>query len=190
MSRPFRYDAYQACYCEENAWHLCGDRRLRTKPRAAVWVSNADKTVAFAGHRAGSPLVVWDYHVVVAVGTDDGWTIYDPDSVLPGGVALEEWIEVCFGRPPRMGKMFAPRFRVVEADAFRASFRSDRSHMRLRNGHYRSPPPPWPTIGDGGTNLWDFASMNGSGPGRLARLGDLPRVLDAVVGARQSSNAP
>lgn len=180
---PFRYEPYQACYCEENAWHLCADPRLDRWPRAVVWVSNEGKSVAFAGHRAGSPIVVWDYHVVVAARDGDQWRIYDPDSRLRGGVELGRWVQVSFGRPPRLGQMFAPRFRVVAAAAFRDEFRSDRRHMRDGDGTFRSTPPPWPPIGDEGSNLADYVDMTRDGPGRIARLDDLALVLDAVVNA-------
>ena len=127
----------------------------------------------------------------MAARTDDGWTIYDPDSVLPGGVTLARWIEVSFGRPPRLGQAFAPRFRVIEAEAFREGFASDRSHMRRPDGSDRSPPPPWPAIGGEGTNLWDHVDVSRDGPGRIARLDDLRLVLDAVVDAAdQSSKLP
>jgi hypothetical protein len=65
-----------------------------------------------------------------------------------------------------------PRFRVVDAEAFVASFASDRSHMRRRDGGFREPPPPWPPIGAPGAapNLMRFVDVTAPFAGEVLDL--------------------
>jgi hypothetical protein len=186
---PVGAPPYQPFYCEENAWHLCAHPSVGAGPRAVVFVSNARRTVAFGGQRRGGEdgIIVWDYHVVVVVRRRSGWRVYDPDAIAGEGAPLPDWLQTSFGVPPRFRRSLAPQFRVVEAAVFRADFRSDRAHMRREDGTWSAPPPPWPLIGSGGSNLDQFVAMGTGGPGRRADLEGLVAALDGVV---QSSNAP
>jgi len=145
-------------YCEENVWHLCGDCVADRTPAFAVFISNADRAVAIwqqrAARSAGAPLV-WDYHVILIARSDPDWRVYDVDSRLAPGVPAREYIETCFPVLPPVLAPHAPHFRVVEAARYRATLATDRSHMRLADGTWRSPPPAGPPIGEG-TNLMRF----------------------------------
>lgn len=177
---------YQACYCEENVWHLCADPRVPAGPKAVLVVSNAARMVAFFRHRGapeGLPMV-WDYHVVLAARVDGGWRVWDLDSELGVDVPLPVWTDESFaGDAPEL----APRFRVIEASCYRTELVSDRSHMRGPEGAWSAPPPPWPPIGAGPSNLFArFVDLNADGPGRVVELEDLPAALDELAAAHSS----
>lgn len=141
--------AYTSCYCEENVWHLAGDPRFEGRPSFVVFISNPSKSCAIWAQRAatepGAP-VVWDYHVVLLVSEHDTVRVYDLDSRLPFGCTLEEYLGGSFPSAQQTSPTYAPWFRVVPAEAYRARFASDRSHMRGPRGLYQSPPPAWPAI--------------------------------------------
>lgn len=145
---------YQPFWCEENVWHLAGEPALAARRRKVVFISNAAQQCAVWAQRAGDP-VVWDYHVVLVV--DD--RVFDLDTTLGVDVPLSTWCAVSFRAeaPPAL----RPRFRVVDADVYRATFSSDRSHMRDALGHWCAPPPPWPAIHDAarGMNLMQFVDV-------------------------------
>ncbi len=126
---------YQPFYCEENAWQLA--QRIE---RGWVWlITNRARTVAMLHQRAGDPVVVWDYHVVVV---DDDRVVHDPDTTLAPGVRAAAYLDACF--PVGVfAPAYAPAFRVFDIATYRAQFCSDRSHMLDDEGAYRAPPPPW-----------------------------------------------
>ena len=62
---------------------------------------------------------------------------------------------------------------------YRELLRSDRSHMRRANGAWLRPPPPWPCIGSGGSNLTCFVDMLASFAGEVLDLGGLRRRFAA-----------
>jgi protein N-terminal glutamine amidohydrolase len=157
---------YQPFWCEENVWHLAGE--MRGRGARVLFVSNRNRACAMFKQRAGDP-IVWDYHVVLYC---EG-SIYDRDSRLPFPVALEEWIAATF--PVPLPDLFAPKFRVIDADRFLEVFASDRSHMRTKEGWQR-PPPEWPPIGDG-MNLMRFVDMEEEFEGRVVTLAELPASL-------------
>ena len=157
---------YQPFYCEENVWHLADE--MRGSHARVLFVSNVNRACAMFKQRAGDP-IVWDYHVVLYA---EG-KIYDRDSRLGFPVSFEEWVAGTF--PVELPEFFAPRFRVIDADRFLEVFASDRSHMRTAEG-WRSPPPPWPPIGEG-TNLMRFVDMEQEFEGRLVELGKLQDAL-------------
>jgi hypothetical protein len=181
---------YQPFFCEENVWHLCADPRVPPAPRAVLFVSNRDRTVAFLQQRAGraDTPVVWDYHVVLVVRGDAQWWVWDLDTRLPLPVPLSRWLEESFALPRGFPPPFAPRFRVVEAEQYRAGFRSDRSHMRGPDGAWRADPPPWPAILGGAHDLSRYVDLEQPDPGRVADLDALLTTLDDVT--RQSSKSP
>lgn len=143
---------YAAFFCEENVWHLARDRCALAGERAVVFVLGADPArpaVAVWQQRAaaGAPLVVWDYHVVLLERADParGWEVWDQDTTLGLPVDVDQWIEGSF---PMELPGLVPRFRVLEAGAYLASFSSDRRHMRAPDGAELRPFPPWPPILD------------------------------------------
>ena len=166
-------------YCEENVWHLCGELPDPASARVA-FVSNAQRGVAFWCQRAateGAP-IAWDYHVILLVpGAGGEWHVLDPDSRLDMPAAAGLYLRESFRPLPPHLDRFAPRFRLVPADVYRAELRSDRSHMRAADGSWHSPPPPWPCIGSG-TNLMEFVDPESDLPGEWL---DLPQVRARVT---------
>ncbi len=144
---------YWPFFCEENIWHLCSDRVSMDTPddeRRVVFVSNPRRQVAMRYQRAGGKTgVVWDYHVVLLA----AGRLWDLDTTLGFGISSALWLEESFVAEP-----LEPRFRVIDAPTFVASFASDRSHMIGPDGRPLKPLPPWPPIGTG-TNLMRFVDM-------------------------------
>jgi hypothetical protein len=136
--------AYAPFYCEENVWHLAGRDDLPS-PRSVVVVTNPRRTCALWAQRAarepGAP-VVWDYHVLLVTGRGPDALAYDLDSTLGLPVELAAWTEATFPFPGRVRADLLPFFRLVDAERFRATFASDRSHMQGSE----HPEPPWPRI--------------------------------------------
>jgi protein N-terminal glutamine amidohydrolase len=150
---PMKQARYWPFFCEENVWHLCSDREAIEGPvegRRVVFVSNARKRVAMRHQRAGrGGDVVWDYHVVLLA---EG-RLWDLDTTLGFGIAPAVWLAESFVAGP-----LEPRFRVIDAPSYLASFASDRSHMIGADGRPLQPLPPWPPIGKG-MNLMRFVDM-------------------------------
>lgn len=145
---------YWPRYCEENVWFLC-DALLEAggaDEALVLVVTNAAHRVAMFRQRAArrpDGLIVWDYHVVLAVRDDLHWQIVDADTTLPRPCAAAEYLDTSF--PPLIDAAahLRPMFRVTDAAAYHAALGSDRRHMRDPLGDWLSAPPPWPEIGDG-----------------------------------------
>ncbi|VDB99953.1 unnamed protein product [Peniophora sp. CBMAI 1063] len=161
---------YTSCYCEENVWMLA--RHFQSDPEIvriwhiyAVFVSNANKTVALWRQKARPDVVVWDYHVVLLARSKsrDGeeshssppsaW-IYDMDTTLSLPCEARDYLSQTF--MPCSYK-YTSRFRVVPATVFLDEFASDRSHMlasqpyepqedMAKECEYKMPPPQCPPI--------------------------------------------
>ena len=155
---------HASCYCEENAYlalrALGGDARER---HAVFCTSDARQTV-FWGHRRGGSAVIWDYHVFVVERRDDGgWYVLDHDADVcrlsegdSDGCRSVAWVpfgayeRACLAPPDDDAwreLAAARRFRPVRAADLLQRFASDRGHMRLPDGGWSAPPPPWPAIG-------------------------------------------
>lgn len=131
---------YQACFCEENVWRLFVDAAL-PEPGAAVFVTNAHRTVAMWGQRAAvADPIVWDYHVVALL--PGRRLIVDLDDRQQVAWPVAAWLDHAFRAD--LAAELQPRFRIVPRDEFLATFSSDRSHMRDRRGRPRQPFPGWP----------------------------------------------
>ncbi len=119
--------------------------------------------------RAAPPgrLVAWDYHAVVV---DGGARVWDLDSRLPLPSPGLDWLAASFALADRLPRVYAPRLRVVAAKSYRQEFASDRRHMRDLRGRWRHPPPPWPPIGGGGSNLGHWLDPVAPEPGQLLDL--------------------
>ncbi|MBA3686268.1 MAG: hypothetical protein H0W72_13660 [Planctomycetes bacterium] len=147
--------AYQPYWCEENIWHLAGDPAVGDGERVVVFCSGVDGHVA-CWHQRAAPAgeaVVWDYHVVLAVGGRGDWRIWDLDSRLGCPLPALTWLAGTFLMPAGLPPRLAPRFLPVPAAAFRGEFASDRAHMRTACGGWQQPPPPWPAITGGGVPM-------------------------------------
>jgi protein N-terminal glutamine amidohydrolase len=175
--KPFAYCAY---YCEENAFHLCADERLGPGPRAVLFITNAHRTVVMRGQRVAGhreELAMWDYHVVVLAerATIEVW---DLDTLHGVPLPLAKYLELSF---PPMPARYAPSFRLVEATEFRATFATDRRHMRSSDG-FAKRPPPWDPPGDG-HNLDRFLDLDDPFVGKRLGLTALERLATTGLGA-------
>lgn len=160
-TRDTRWLRYQPAYCEENVLMLAQDPRLRSGQ--AVFITNSDQAVACWDQRASERpdgLVAWDYHVVLIC---DG-QVWDHDCRSGMPLSIENWLACTF--PHEVSPRFTPLFRVVPAAQLLTCFASDRSHMRLPDGGWRAPPPPWPPFGQG-HNLPEFLDLTRPAPGRI-----------------------
>jgi hypothetical protein len=164
VSDPRAAHAYAPFYCEENVWHLAGDDRLPSGRGRVVFISGSGGHVAVwrqrAATTAGEP-VIWDYHVVLLVDA----LVYDLDTTLPFPVALRTYLGASFPEGTPVPDGLRPRFRVIDAAEFRATFASDRSHMKGST----AAPPAWPCIRTARErmNLDRFTDVTRPGPGEL-----------------------
>lgn len=140
---------YAPFYCEENIWHLCGERRFSDRRAVVVVVSNQSRTCALWAQRAAPRAlepVIWDYHVILGVREPSGWVVWDPDTTLEAPTDLGAYLGATFLPLPSSLSALAPRFRLIAAARYRADFSSDRAHMRSSDGRWSAPPPAWPPI--------------------------------------------
>ena len=170
---------YHPFYCEENAYHLCTRPDLAQRDPAAMFIRGRGDACVIWHQRAaeapGEP-VFWDYHVVVLA--QRPWEIWDLDTTLGCPAPAAKYLRSSFrpevARPPEL----EPRFRVVGAAELRATFASDRSHMRGPDGGYREPPPPWAPIGSGSTLARFLAHDDAIAGEELGLSALLRRVID------------
>jgi len=170
---------YQPFYCEENAWWLCVEPDLGQGPRYVVFIANHAGLCLFLNQRAAPPgePIGWDYHCVVV---DGAGRIWDLDTRLGLPLPGRDWLAGSMPFAARLRPELAPWFRLVPAPDYRRDFASDRSHMRLPDGRWQDPPPPWPEIGQGMT-LPDYLHLSGDGPGELLDVGGFTARLDALA---------
>lgn len=163
---------YHPFFCEENVWHLlrAADDDLPS-PRAALFVINEHRTVAVWGQRAATiDPIVWDYHVVVLL--PDHGLVVDLDDRERTAWPVREWLPHAFRSP---STRHAPRFRIVPAAEFLATFSSDRSHMRDAAGRPMQPFPRWPApfLEVHGNNLQRFLAVDDPIAGRVVGAEEL-----------------
>jgi hypothetical protein len=112
-------------------------------------------------------LVCWDYHVVLVVeGGRIGREVWDPDTLIAFPCAFGEYLALTF--PATIPPELLPRFRIMDADEYRAVLATDRSHMRSPDGSWRAPPPAWPPPGadrSSTPNLTELIDMERPSPG-------------------------
>ena len=158
---PTNRPAYQPFYCEENIWHLAQDPRCGPSERLVLVISGTSGRFAIWRQRAapmkGEPMT-WDYHVVL-LARSNGWQLWDLDSDLGAPTPAGDWLAKSFPHQDRVRPGFQPRFRVLPAEEYVATLRSDRSHMRDAEGRWLQPPPPWPPPGNGGSNVLALADV-------------------------------
>ena len=160
---PLAACAYTAFYCEENIWQLTGNPALVDDERVVLIITNPTRTCLLWQQCAavlGQP-VVWDYHVVLVVRSVPGqaWQVYDFDTRLAFPSTLDTWLGETFPGCDQWLPDLLPHFRVVPAADFRDRLVSDRGHMKTAGG-WRQPPPPWPCIGTGPSNLQRFLDFD------------------------------
>lgn len=157
---------YQPYFCEENVLQLLKSVQLLEYERRVVFISNANKTVAMWGQRAGraenpeNP-VIWDYHVVLLL-VKEG-LILDLDNREKFIWSIREWLSHSFRND--ISERFLPMFRVIPSIDFEANFSSDRSHMlNPETGKPLQCFPPWDAPFDPplGMNLMKWVDMENS----------------------------
>lgn len=164
---------YQACYCEENIWRLCSRFAAPAYRATVVFISNTHGSVALFNQVAGSgpdAAVIWDYHVMLCVLDEGAWQVIDPDCRAGPVVDFATYVELTFN--PLLKPELQAAFRLVPADEYRQTLRTDRRHMRDARGGWLSPPPPWPCIGEG-SNLAEFADFHRRERGEILDLARL-----------------
>ncbi|TVR70347.1 MAG: hypothetical protein EA427_06015 [Spirochaetaceae bacterium] len=179
---------YHPFYCEENIYYLCSDLIGSHHRLQALFISNARRACLFHNQKATPPgrPTVWDYHVVLLDGPSNDvprYRIRDFDTRLSFGIDAEEYLQKTFDRPG--SDRFRPRFRLVSAREFLATFSTDRRHMRKDPENQASPwlqpPPPWdPPRGSNAASeheLPAYISMEPEGPGVLVDLEELLEMI-------------
>ncbi|HUX36559.1 MAG TPA: hypothetical protein VMV44_01535 [Rectinemataceae bacterium] len=174
---------YAAYWCEENIARFLGRDDLKVEASWALLVSNASKTVAMLGQRAGAAprgFVVWDYHVValLILGANQAPLVFDFDSIHGSPLPAEDWISASFPSAAEPG--LRPLFRLIPGRDYVEGLSSDRSHMLRPDGSWAAPPPPWPTFGLGRrNNLGEIIDMSIELPGAIL---DLEGLVDFCSG--------
>ncbi len=179
---PRRDLPYAAFWCEENVWHLCAHPRVAALERHVLVVSSRSGRVATWMQRAAERPewpVLWDYHVVLLAHEGEAWQIWDLDTTLDLPVAATRWLARSFPPLRREHQAFAPLFRVMRADLYRATLSSDRSHMRDESGRLRAAAPPWPAIMQGESNLLRMTDMRDGWIGDVMTIEQLRAWLAA-----------
>jgi len=171
---------YTANYCEENIWHLAADATVAEGSRFVVLLTSLAKSTPLWQQKAApgedNP-VFWDYHVILIVESRTGSVVYDFDTRLPFPCGFADYASATFDQGQRLPFNYHPRFRVMTADEYRQGFWSDRSHMKLKDGAWRSPPPSWAPITPAKPTLRlpDALDLRKPGPGQLMDLAGLKR---------------
>lgn len=182
---------YVPYYCEENVWRLLARPELAGLETWAVTVFPASQgihtvdRVALCSQRAGRPrdgLVFWDYHVYAIVRDGLSDFVLDFDTSLPFATPAPRHFAATYpwavdsGSFPverRSDPRFEPLFRVMPGRDYVDRFSSDRGHMRLPDGGWTAPPPPWPCPAGVPDKAWPLAKIRSAdteGPGDLLDL--------------------
>ena len=142
----FRYTPY---FCEENIWWLARnlvDAGYDQSEMRVLLFSNPWQSVALMKQRAsvqGGP-VIWDYHVVLMVRTDNVQRILDFDTLLDFDASCSDYLLNTFPVQSGLPKHYRAWVRSIPASGYLEHFYSDRTHMR---GHVpESEFPQYPVI--------------------------------------------
>lgn len=169
---------HQPYFCEENVWQLLAGEEL-PRPAAALFITNAARSVAMWGQRAAvRDPIVWDYHVVAVLPAHA--LVVDLDAREHTALPLARWLAHAF---LPVADELAPRFRCVPWPQLQATFHSDRSHMRDARGREVQPFPSWPPVGDArlGHTLGRFLDLGDPIAGVVTDAAGLPAALAALA---------
>ncbi len=152
MLSELKMGVYTRCYCEENIYCLLRNSVKSNLECVAIIISNPKRVVPVWFQKANPEgPICWDYHVACAV-KNDVWRIMDFDSSLDWAIPARDWLKLAiFHKPVR--KEYQRMFRIIPAKDYLARFSSDRLHM-LHNGEWVAPPPSYPPIINGPSNLF------------------------------------
>lgn len=177
---------YTPFYCEENIWQLAQEHCFRGQQTMVVMVSGkGSHRRLWLQNQSRNPQtpVLWDYHVIL-LSFDDGWWVWDLDTVLGLPVHAATYFPATFLPPGVDAKNCDVILRLIKAEDYVRDFSSDRSHMKKPNGQWQAPPPEWPTIVNGGrSNLLDWLDIERDSPGQVLTLVDF--IDNFVSGARE-----
>lgn len=167
---------YTSCYCEENIWWLCKHVKKRAPNHlsrlSVLFISNPNKSVPIWEQKSQTNSeypVVWDYHVVLMLycsNTDNDddtnvYYIYDFDTKLPFPSLMLTYIKNALRTDFDFKEDYKHFIKVISASNYLKEFASDRSHMKLENGKWSSPPPSYSCISTNECkmNLFEFMNM-------------------------------
>ncbi|KZV90446.1 hypothetical protein EXIGLDRAFT_121340 [Exidia glandulosa HHB12029] len=198
---------YTSAYCEENVYCLAREFSTLAAWRVSVvFISNTSRTVAVWQQKASTDaasgfVVVWDYHVILALTYKDDasggldqpeecW-IYDMDTRLRQPCRAGEYFARTFLDQEALEPRWRSSFRVVPGQVFLDNFASDRSHM-LREAVYIAPPPLYDAItgqmararGVSNNLMSEFVRMDVESFGEV--VGDVGGVLGVLRSASRS----
>jgi protein N-terminal glutamine amidohydrolase len=170
---------YAPLYCEENIRRLCDRTEFKAPGVLVAVISNPERRVYMRHQRTGDPpdgSLCWDYHVIGLRHAAAGWEVWDFGSDLGLCTPSPRYLQASFvDAAPH-----PPLFRIVDAETYARELRSDRSHMRRRDGSWTASPPPWPAFdGPGGVDLWSLVDMEAASLGRVVTLDQCRRLYAA-----------
>jgi hypothetical protein len=174
---------YQPYFCEENVLQLLQSSHL-PESRCAMFISNANKTVAMWGQKASrnkNEPVVWDYHVVLLLPKDG--LVLDLDNREKLVWPLREWLEYSF-RKDLTPEHLVPMFRIISKKEFETKFSSDRSHMlNPESGLPLKPFPKWeaPFNSTLGMNLMRWVDVSDTIGGTVVDQIGLEQLCNQIV---------
>ncbi|MBA2479880.1 MAG: hypothetical protein H0V44_04390 [Planctomycetes bacterium] len=169
---------YQPFYCEENVWRWCQHPRVRGEEILVAVIANALGMVRCRQQRASGaqPFVDWDYHVVGFARWAGGWSAWDFDSAFGLPASALEYLSGTFSADD--APELRPTFRVMSGALYVRALKSDRSHMRHRDGRWLQEPPEWAAPDAGSHTLEDLIDMERSDPGEVV---DLRRLRERLA---------
>ncbi|KAJ6630645.1 N-terminal glutamine amidase-domain-containing protein [Mycena sp. CBHHK59/15] len=180
-------------YCEENIYLLCKAFISQQQDVSAVFISNESKSVALWNQKLvkdSKSAVVWDYHVVLLLRSNNQHWIYDFDTRLLLPSLMRDYLFHTFRKD--VPRSYQSLFRIVPGLAFVENFASDRSHMLIDSNEpgeksYRSPPPCYAALRGRGAKLSNnlmksFVCMTSSEEtfGHVSDLGEMWQLADSA----------
>lgn len=166
---------YQACFCEENVWHLLHSTILSERKKCVIFISNPKRQVAVWSQRAAknNDFVIWDYHVVLLLPSEG--VIIDLDDCEKTSWQISEWLHHAFRED--IQEQYMPMFRVIAGDEFILKFSTDRSHMTDKS----IPHPKWspPFNQDLGMNLMRFVDVLDPIAGIVVNKSELIKIVSS-----------
>jgi hypothetical protein len=160
---------YQPFYCEENIWQLC--QHPKFLGGQVIFIAAVGDYFPMFFQKTGQgkdQLIFWDYHVVLLQAGD----IHDFNSTLSFSTPLNHFLAYSFADESLLEAQMIPKFRVISAEDYVASFLSDRRHMKTQSG-WSAPPPSWPVISESSSNLEQFSDMEDLTFGEVMSLSEL-----------------
>jgi len=175
MNLPQReHYAYHSRYCEENIWLLCQQPEFAASDVIVIAATQAECFPILCQRAADAPdqPLLWYYHVVLLWSNSEQTYLIDFDTTLPFCTPVTDYFQSSFLDEETLYPEFIPLFRVMPAQDYVRILRSDRSHMRTKNG-WQAPPPHWPVISANESNLHQFTDMNDREYGQIFTAAEL-----------------